>query len=272
MRLEVSSAFSDDLMSFSGRQITPMPLREEFEKTGNWLFRWRSYLPFFLLPFILIALHKAEYLERAFGDEAQTIWDVLCIIISFSGLLVRTLTIGWVPENTSGRNTKAQVAASLNTKGIYSIVRHPLYFGNFLITLGMFLFIQVWWLVLLFISAFWLYYEKIMFAEEEFLRRKFGDHYIEWGSRTPAFLPAFSLWQKPDLRFSWRMVLKREYSTFLGIIVAFVALKFFGNLLAEGRFGFRITWAVFLIIGLLVFGVLHYLRRRTKWLHIPPNS
>ena len=23
-----------------------MALREEFEKTGNWLFRWRGYLPF----------------------------------------------------------------------------------------------------------------------------------------------------------------------------------------------------------------------------------
>ena len=34
-------------------------------------------------------------------------------------------------KNTSGRNTHDQVADSLNTSGIYSIVRHPLYVGNF---------------------------------------------------------------------------------------------------------------------------------------------
>ncbi|MGC9453013.1 MAG: methyltransferase family protein, partial [Oceanipulchritudo sp.] len=49
---------------------------------------------------------------------------------------------------TSGRNTKQQVAYSLNTTGFYSVVRNPLYLGNFFMYLGIALFTHHWWLVL----------------------------------------------------------------------------------------------------------------------------
>lgn len=39
-----------------------MPLREEFERTGQWLFRWRSYLPLLLFPPVVAALHDFTYL------------------------------------------------------------------------------------------------------------------------------------------------------------------------------------------------------------------
>ena len=34
-----------------------MALREELERSGNWLFRHRSYLPIVMLVPILVALH-----------------------------------------------------------------------------------------------------------------------------------------------------------------------------------------------------------------------
>ena len=39
-----------------------MSLIKEFEKTGNWLFRWRSYLPVVLLAVPLLAMDRYEYL------------------------------------------------------------------------------------------------------------------------------------------------------------------------------------------------------------------
>lgn len=45
-------------------------------------------------------------------------------------------TIGQVPKGTSGRNTSQQVADTLSTDGVYSVVRHPLYLGNFLMCMG----------------------------------------------------------------------------------------------------------------------------------------
>jgi len=77
-----------------------------------------------------------------------------------------------VPKNTSGR-TNSLIAERLNTTGMYSIVRHPLYLGNFLIVFGIVLFIQVLWFGIIVLAGYWFYYERIIFAEEEFLRKRF---------------------------------------------------------------------------------------------------
>ena len=61
---------------------------------------------------------------------------ILSIIISFFGMSVRFYTVGITPAGTSGRNRSKQIADKLNTRGMYSITRNPLYFGNYLIWLG----------------------------------------------------------------------------------------------------------------------------------------
>ena len=250
-----------------------MRLSENFEKTGNWFFRQRGLLPFLILPIVFSALQDSEAIERIFGDTAQTLWEIFCITLSFSGLLTRVLTVGWIQQGTSGRNTEGQLADALNTQGMYSLMRHPLYFGNFLITFAMILFIEVWWLAVIFVLAFWLFYERIMFAEEAFLERSFGDRFKAWASETPAFFPDFKHWKRPASRFSWRMVLRREYSTFFGIITGFVILKFFTELIGEREFEFRSFWLVSFLIGFAVYITLRTLRKKTQLLNIaaPPQ-
>jgi protein-S-isoprenylcysteine O-methyltransferase Ste14 len=191
-----------------------MALREDIEKQGGFLFRWRSYLSLIFLPLFIIALRNSEYLERVFGNFADNIWEFFCLFLSFFGLFVRCLVAGYVPRGTSGRNTRTQAAEILNTKGMYSIVRNPLYLGNFIIVLGVLFFVQVWWLILIGFFGFLLYYERIIFTEEEFLRGKFGDLFLEWAKKTPIFLPKFKNWQKPDLPFSFRVVLRRNIQHF----------------------------------------------------------
>ena len=174
-----------------------MALKEEIEAQGSWLFRWRSYLPLLISPVLLIALRSIGSLDKIIGHIATEFYDGACIVISLAGLLIRCITVGYIPDGTSGRNTKGQRAETLNTTGIYSMVRHPLYLGNFFISMGIALFIQVWWLIIITALAFWLYYERIMFVEEEFLRRKFGTLYMQWAEKTPAFIPNLRLWQHP---------------------------------------------------------------------------
>lgn len=144
-------------------------MREEFQKQGSWLFRWRSYFPLVFLPILIVALKDSDFLESIFGDMIEDIWEISCLTISFISLFIRCLTIGYVPKGTSGRNTKQQKADVLNTTGMYSIVRHPLYLGNFLIMLGVVMFTQVWWVILIAILSFWLYYERIIFTELEWI-------------------------------------------------------------------------------------------------------
>lgn len=243
-----------------------MALREEFESTGNWLFRWRSYLPLIMIGIFLLALREYEYPGQS--ERLGHIWEVVCLIVSFFGLGIRIVTIGHIPKGTSGRNTKKQVAETLNTTGIYSIVRNPLYLGNFFMGLGIALFAHLWWLTLIYILMFWLYYERIIFAEEAFLREKFGNEFLEWANRTPVFIPRFSQYKKSNLPFSMRNVLKREYNGFFAVIVVLFILKTVGEIFAEGRLEFDIGWLILLGIGFIIWVILRSLKKYTTILNI----
>lgn len=241
-----------------------MPLREELERSGNWLFRWRGYLPLVAVGIVLLAMRGYEYL--AHSEKLDHIWEAFCLIVSFLGLGIRIFTVGSVPGGTSGRNRRKQVADSLNTKGMYSVTRNPLYLGNFFMGLGVALFAHLWWLTTIYILLFWLYYERIIFAEEEYLRNKFGDEYLEWASKTPAFFPRFSRYRKADLPFSFRTALSREYSGFFQVIIAFFALESVGEIATNGHLEFDLGWIVLLTIGFVVWLTVGILKKYTKLL------
>jgi hypothetical protein len=184
------------------------------------------------------------------------------------GLGVRVFTVGFTPKGTSGRNTHGQKALQLNTTGVYSIVRNPLYLGNFLMWLGFALYCQLWWQVVIFALIFWLYYERIIFAEEEFLRRTFGEGFETWAARTPAFLPRFRQWRPAQLPFSPRNVLKREYSGLFGVIVIFGLLDLRQHWMAERRIALDPIWQVIVVLGLVAYFGLRTLKRSTKLLRV----
>lgn len=210
-----------------------MSLHETMVKHGHTMFRWRSYLPLLAIGPLVLALKESVYVEQAVGEGIEDIFVLLSLIVALSGLAVRWLTVGFVPGSTSGRNTKEQRADHLNTTGMYSIVRNPLYLGNFITILGVLLSIKVWWLVLLGTLFFFIYMERIILAEENFLQEKFGAAYAEWRSRTPVIVPNFSLWQAPDMTFSWKTVLKREYPGLLGVASTFLITELVTDIVFE---------------------------------------
>jgi len=245
-----------------------MALREELNDQGDWLFRWRSYVPLVVAPLVLLAATESESLEQGFGDLADDIVSFVCLATSFLGLVVRCLTIGYTPKGTSGRNTRNQKAETLNTSGIYSTVRHPLYLGNFLIYLGLLLATRTWWLVLVGVLLFVVYYERIIFREEEFLRAKFGAAFLEWADRTPVFWPSLKHRRRSELPFSLRNVLKREYSGFFAIVACFTVLELGADLLADGRLELEFDQFLFFATGLAVYLTLRFLKKKTKLLHV----
>ena len=237
-----------------------MALREEHEKIGNWLFRWRSYLPLLVLGLALIGMRDFTYIRNDhYWDLA---WEAFCLIVSFLGLSIRALVVGYVPEGTSGRNTRAQKAVLLNMTGLYSIVRHPLYLGNFFIWLGISLFVRHWMLSLICVLIFWVYYERIMFAEEEFLRKQFGGAYEDWADHTPCFLPRMSQWKPPSMPFAWKKVLKDEYSGFFAIIAVFTFLEVIGDWIAAGRLILDWEWGILFFIGMATYLTLLTMKKR----------
>ncbi|MCF7911975.1 MAG: isoprenylcysteine carboxylmethyltransferase family protein [Candidatus Cloacimonetes bacterium] len=244
-----------------------MTLQEHLEKSGIWLFRWRSYLPIIVIGLILVAMYRFEYIGKS--HKLDVYWELFCLLLCFIGLGVRIYTIGHIPKGTSGRNTKKQVADSLNTKGIYSIVRNPLYLGNFIIYAGVVLFAHSFWIALIYILIFWLYYERIIYAEESFLIRKFGAEYLEWAEQTPAFIPRFKNFQKSDLRFSLRNALKREYHGFFALVIVLFCLETAGDFFYLGRIDFDLGWILLVGISFLIWLILRKLKKHTKILDEP---
>lgn len=244
-----------------------MTLREELERSGNWLFRWRSYLPvLMILPEVLAVndFHGGRYAEAGIDP-----WGLACLGISLVGLSIRIVTVGYVPKGTSGRNTReGQVAESLNTTGMYSLVRHPLYLGNFISWLGISLYPQHWWLCVIFVLAFWLYYERIVFAEEEFLYRKFGRRWLEWAQQTPTFIPRLWGWKPPELPFSLRTVLRREYSGLLSVVGCFYGLELYSHAVAQHRLVVHPVWTTIFVATVLVYLTLRTLKKTTSLLAV----
>lgn len=203
-----------------------MLLTDRLEFQGQFLFRHRSLLPMVLIPLAAFAMWlSGATWERWFGARAGMALDVAAILVSVTGAMLRIVTVGQVPADTSGRNTTTQRASTLNRTGIYSVVRNPLYLGNFLVLLGFALATEVWWFAVLCGLVFALYYERIVAAEEVFLLAKFGEDYEAWAAQTPAFIPDFSRWRPSTLPFSWRTVIRREYNGIMLLVVVFVCLE-----------------------------------------------
>ena len=247
-----------------------MALQEELERQGNWLFKRRG-----TLPIIIIAIGLAVYLYNKYRSKSillndsqyENLYEVACLLVSFIGLIIRIYTVGFTPVNTSGRNTESQLADSLNTRGIYSMVRHPLYLGNFFMWAGIAMLTAHFWFIVSFVLLYAIYYERIMFAEEQFLRRKFGNIYLEWASTTPAILPAFRKLQKNNRRFNCRKILRNEKNGVAAMFILFFVFDFLGELVINSNNYNFILW-VGCGLSVIAYLLLKYLKYKTKLLSL----
>jgi hypothetical protein len=195
--------------------------------------------------------------------------ELIFLGVSIFGEIVRILTVGFAPRNTSGRNTvNGQIADELNTTGIYSILRHPLYLGNFFMWLGPVLFLRSISFTIIFGLLYWLYYERIMFAEEQFLRKKFGDIYDKWSEKVSSFIPWSFNFIPSKLPFSMRNVLKREYNSFINIFAIFTLMDLFRNYFLSGRIYLTDMWIYLLAGSFVIWIAVRTIHKQTKWLEV----
>ncbi len=251
-----------------------MLLKDQMEKQGVWLFRFRGILPLIILVlgalvFVWTELHPERYLLEETRWEIY--YDMFCLAVSLLGLVVRIVTVGHTPVHTSGRNVKGQVAESLNTTGMYSIVRNPLYLGNFLMWLGIGMLTMNVWFITAFILFYWVYYERIIYAEEQFLTRKFGKEYEDWAVETPCFIPRFKGWRKASLPFSWKKVVKKEKNGLLALMLVFTLFEIGGELLhgwpPKGELPKYMPMAYVTGGVLVAYLILKYIKRKTTLLN-----
>ncbi|HRU01865.1 MAG TPA: methyltransferase, partial [Victivallales bacterium] len=138
---------------------------------------------------------------------------------------------------------------------------------NYLICLGLLLLTENLATIIIVTLLYIIYYERIIFAEEAFLREKFGEQFTNWAQNTPMIIPKFSLWKPPERKFSIKEVLRREYTALLGIAISFVAIKVLGHYFEDGKIKMRMEWLIFILISLIIYILLRSMKKYTKILN-----
>lgn len=144
-------------------------------KFGNILFRWRGIIGFSTF-WILWYFARPNF---------QMIIIGLPLILI--GLILRFWASGYIGIES---RSKELMANTLITNGPYRYIRNPLYLGNFFLTSGILLGMHLpIYIIFLIIVLFWIYYTMIIKAEEDFLKKQFGEEYLLYKKKTGAIIP-----------------------------------------------------------------------------------
>lgn len=238
-----------------------MTLIDHLSAKGALFFRLRSFTPLLLVP--LFYLERGHFQYPAQSHAADMAFELSCLLLSLAGIAIRAITIGFVPAGTSGRNTNRQKADFLNTSGMYSVVRNPLYLGNYVIFLGVTVLSQSWELAVINSLIFLMLYLPIVITEEQFLLQRFGNVYAAYASRTPCLLPNIRLWSPPERYFSVRMVLRREHDTWSALVAAFAAVEHFREYVITGAPKLESGWLTLAAVSFLLWILLKLLKEKS---------
>lgn len=196
------------------------------QKIGNLFFKIRSFTP---IPFIFAMLYfaKPTWQMTTFGIFVLTLGECLRIwAVGYAGATTRARTLG--------------AARALVTTGPYGHVRNPLYLGNFLLSLGVCLVANVYWLIPVLVVGYMLQYLPIITVEEGYLLEACGAVYQAYQAKVPRFLPRLRPYPHPSAHdFSWVRAIKSEKRTLTAIVsvlgLIFAKTAIFHAFLAELR-------------------------------------
>jgi protein-S-isoprenylcysteine O-methyltransferase Ste14 len=189
---------------------------------GRFLFKHRSRV----FPLVLIALMLGlppVYFRGSAG--ADHLVDLVGILITVSGQVLRVLVIGFAYIKRGGL-AKQVYADDLVTRGVFATVRNPLYIGNLLILLGLFVVHGNPLVLLVGTLLFVIAYQSIVATEEDFLRRKFGTRYEAYCDEVARWWPDFARLPAATagMRFDWRRVVSKDCGSAIAWLAGLMVL------------------------------------------------
>lgn len=229
-----------------------MEIRQEslFIRYGNFLFRYRNAV----FPLVLFVLLFSFYPMQLMGNAHDNLgMDLLGFFISVLGEGIRVAVIGLAYIKRGGVN-KRVYADNLVLEGIFAHCRNPLYLGNLLILLGLFIIHNNPWVYLLGLGFFLSAYSAIVAAEEVYLKAKFGADYQNYCYRVNRWLPRLGGIKETlkRMQFNWRRAIAKDYaSTYSWMVVALVLMSYERLLLPtteEVTFGLKNLSMVFVLL------------------------
>ena len=181
-----------------------MTNRSGASKIGHVFFRLRSLTP---IPFILVLIF--------FSQLAPTPIVLGSVLIGL-GEWLRVWGVGYAGGSTRTRTLGA--ARDLVTTGPYAYVRNPLYLGNLLLSVGVCVFANVYWMITVLAIGFLVQYTPIIHSEETYLMDVCGDRYRAYYAAVPRLIPHRRPYKTPsDHDFSLRRALESEKRTLTAI-------------------------------------------------------
>jgi protein-S-isoprenylcysteine O-methyltransferase Ste14 len=170
-------------------------------------------MPLLAAALVAVALGGSDMAGTIAGRRAlQGVGALLAVV----GHAVRVWSLGYSGVTTRSLEVNARALA---TGGPYAYCRNPMYWGNFLVGLGVVLFVQLWWVLGVYIVAFWLEYYAVVRVEEAYLRRRFSEEYYRYTSAVPRFRPRFTRYEKASGRMDWSVLSGAEYQAPVGTIL-----------------------------------------------------
>jgi hypothetical protein len=130
------------------------------------------------------------------------------------------------------------------------------------------LFLHHWWLYAVYVLAFILYYERIIVTEETFLAEKFGDTYINWAKNTPMIFPKKLKWKQPEIPFSWKTIIRREYHGFYGLIATMTAIEHVSEIIINKAIVVDPIWISIFAVSTIIYLTIRIFAKYTNKLHV----
>ena len=179
---------------------------------GRKLFELRDYTP---IPLIVLVLFFAQPSVRT-----ATIGTLLAVF----GELFRIYSVAFIGSVSRTRNTST-TGSALITSGPFAWIRNPLYVGNALITLGVALFSGQPLIMAITVLLFAFQYHCIVKYEEKLLIERFGQEYLDYMQKVPAWVPArMPSLQEVEWPETFSPALRSERRTLAAVAVMLTAL------------------------------------------------
>jgi len=114
----------------------------------------------------------------------------------------------------------------LATRGPFELTRNPLYFGNFILGVGIAVACNNVYCYAIFLVYYMMFFPFLMVIEHRRLQKKFGKQYEEWAKNSNSFFPKIKRMKNLGFNISYYMK-NKEYRVlyFSLFIVAILILK-----------------------------------------------
>ena len=237
-----------------------------FVKVGNFSFRYRGLL----LPIAIVLLLLPS---PHFVDDPALV-GVAGLLLASIGQIIRVGTIGLAYIIRGGKDHQVY-AEDLVTTGIYAHCRNPMYLGNSFLLAGLAAASNSWLFLLVGVPIAAIAHASIIAAEEDFLRKKFGQAFDAYCQRVPRLLPKLS--GLPEtfaiMWFNWRRVLMEEYAKPFDWLVALSIITLLNVWRAGGIGSHRVlvTLLMMIIIARLILWALARELKSTSKVEASPS-